>query len=110
MSNTTPIDYSILAARKISQFRQRMIDDMTVRNFAPNTMLAYLKQVSYFAQHFDHAAIDRYVNGSSMVDQSHLEVQRTRLAVVFAQISRAAHDTGHQGRIEMAGNVIETSA
>jgi integrase/recombinase XerD len=29
-----------------------MIDDMTVRNFAPNTMLCYLKQVSYFAQHF----------------------------------------------------------
>jgi integrase/recombinase XerD len=28
-----------------------MIDDMTVRNFAPNTMLCYLKQVTYFAQH-----------------------------------------------------------
>jgi integrase/recombinase XerD len=52
MSNTTPIDYSSLAARRISPLRQRMIDDMTVRNFAPNTMLAYLKQVSYFAQHF----------------------------------------------------------
>jgi hypothetical protein len=52
MSNTTPIDYSILAARRISPLRQRMIDDMTVRNFAPNTMLAYLKQVTYFAQHF----------------------------------------------------------
>ena len=32
--------------------RQRMIDDMMVRNFAPNLMLAYLKQVSYFARHF----------------------------------------------------------
>jgi integrase/recombinase XerD len=52
MSNTTPVDYSILAARRISPLRQRMIDDMMVRNFAPNTMLAYLKQVSYFAQHF----------------------------------------------------------
>jgi site-specific recombinase XerD len=52
MSNTTPIDYSSLAARRISPLRQRMIDDMTVRNFAPNTMLAYLKQVTYFAQHF----------------------------------------------------------
>jgi integrase len=52
MSNTTPVDYSILAARRISPLRQRMIDDMTVRNFAPNTMLAYLKQVSYFARHF----------------------------------------------------------
>jgi site-specific recombinase XerD len=53
MNNTTPADYPILAARRISPLRQRMIDDMTVRNFAPNTILAYLKQVSYFAQHFD---------------------------------------------------------
>lgn len=52
MSNTTSVDNPILAARKISPLRQRMIDDMTVRNFAPNTMLAYVKQVSYFAQHF----------------------------------------------------------
>ena len=29
-----------------------MIDDMSVRNLAPNTMTAYLKQVSYFSQHF----------------------------------------------------------
>jgi len=55
MSNTTSVDSPILAARKISPLRQRMIDDMTVRNFAPNTMLAYLKQVSYFAQHFDRS-------------------------------------------------------
>jgi integrase/recombinase XerD len=52
MSNTTSVDNPILAARKISPLRQRMIDDMTVRNFAPNTILCYLKQVSYFAQHF----------------------------------------------------------
>lgn len=52
MSNTTSVDNPILTARKISPLRQRMIDDMTVRNFAPNTILCYLKQVSYFAQHF----------------------------------------------------------
>src|ERR1700733_10384670 len=52
MSNTTSVDNPILAARKISPLRQRMIDDMTVRNFAPNTILCYLKQVSYFSQHF----------------------------------------------------------
>jgi hypothetical protein len=32
--------------------RQRMIDDMTVRNLAPNTMLCYLKQVHYLARYF----------------------------------------------------------
>ena len=52
MSNTPAVNYPILAARKVSPLRQRMIDDMTVRNFAPNTMTAYVKQVSYFAQHF----------------------------------------------------------
>jgi hypothetical protein len=55
-SNTTSVDNPILAARKISPLRQRMIDDMTVRNFAPNTILCYLKQVSYFAQHFEDPA------------------------------------------------------
>jgi len=30
MSNTTPVDYSILAARRISPLRQRMIDDMSI--------------------------------------------------------------------------------
>jgi hypothetical protein len=46
MSNTTSINYSIVAVRRISPLRQWMIADMTVRNFAPNTMLAYLKQVT----------------------------------------------------------------
>jgi site-specific recombinase XerD len=55
MSNNTPFEQSIPTARKISPLRQRMIDDMTVRNFAPNTMLAYLKQVSYFSRYFGKA-------------------------------------------------------
>jgi integrase/recombinase XerD len=52
MSTTPAVNCSILTARKISPLRQRMIDDMIVRNFAPNTMNLYLKQVSYFAQYF----------------------------------------------------------
>jgi integrase/recombinase XerD len=52
MSNTPSVENPIATARKISPLRQRMIDDMTVRNFAPNTITCYLKQVSYFAQHF----------------------------------------------------------
>ena len=52
MDNMTPLGCSILTARNVSPLRQRMIDDMTVRNFASNTMLAYLKQVSLFARHF----------------------------------------------------------
>ena len=33
--------------------RQRMIEDMTVRNLAPNTQDSYLRQVSLFSRHFN---------------------------------------------------------
>jgi hypothetical protein len=53
MSNTTPFGYPIPTARQVSPLRQRMIEDMTVRNFAPNTQVSYLHQVNLFARHFD---------------------------------------------------------
>ena len=52
MSNKTSFGYPIPTARKVSALRQRMIDDMTVRNFAPNTQESYLHQVSLFARYF----------------------------------------------------------
>jgi integrase/recombinase XerD len=52
MSTTTPFGYPIPAARRVSPLRQRMIEDMRVRNFAPNTQDSYLCQVSLFARHF----------------------------------------------------------
>jgi site-specific recombinase XerD len=52
MSNRKPSAYSIPPAGKVSALRQRMIDDMTVRNLAPNTILCYLKQVHYLARYF----------------------------------------------------------
>ena len=32
--------------------RQRMTEDMQVRNLSPNTQLSYLQQVALFARHF----------------------------------------------------------
>ena len=52
MGNRRPSAYSIPPAGRVSALRQRMIDDMTVRNLAPNTMLCYLKQVHYLARYF----------------------------------------------------------
>lgn len=52
MSNTTSFGYPIPTARKVSPLRQRMIEDMAVRNFAPNTQESYLGQVSQFARYF----------------------------------------------------------
>jgi len=49
MSNTT---YPTPTAHRISPLRQRMIEDMTVRNFAPGTQDIYVGQVSLFARHF----------------------------------------------------------
>lgn len=55
MSETTPFGYRIPTARKVSWLRQRMIEDMTVRNFAPNTQTSYLQQVGLFAKYFGRA-------------------------------------------------------
>jgi integrase/recombinase XerD len=53
MSNqTTPFGYPLPTARTVSALRQRMIEDMTVRNFALNTQETYLHQVTLFARHF----------------------------------------------------------
>jgi hypothetical protein len=68
MSNTTPFGIPIPAVRKISPLRQRMIDDMTVRNFAPNTVVNYLKQVSYFAGHFGRSPRTAVAQGKRRAD------------------------------------------
>ena len=36
----------------MTPLRQRMLEDMSIRNFAQNTQLSYLQQVSAFARHF----------------------------------------------------------
>ena len=40
----------------MTPLRQRMIEDMQVRNLAPHTQRAYLQQVSQFARHFRQVA------------------------------------------------------
>src|SRR5215211_1119203 len=37
----------------MTPLRQRMTEDMQVRNLAHNTQMAYLQQVSQFARHFN---------------------------------------------------------
>jgi site-specific recombinase XerD len=36
----------------MTPLRRRMIEDMRIRNLAPNTQRSYLEQVSRFARHF----------------------------------------------------------
>ena len=39
----------------MTPLRQRMLQDMGIRNFAVNTQLAYVQQISAFARHFDRS-------------------------------------------------------
>ena len=36
----------------MTPLRQRMLEDMSIRNLADNTQLSYLQQVSLYARHF----------------------------------------------------------
>ena len=36
----------------MNPLRQRMLDDMQIRNFAPGTQQAYIAAVAKYAQHF----------------------------------------------------------
>jgi len=37
----------------MTYLRQRMSEDMQIRNLSPNTQLSYVQQVSLFARYFD---------------------------------------------------------
>jgi site-specific recombinase XerD len=52
MSNLSSFGYPLPRARTVTPLRQRMIDDMVVRNLAVNTQECYLQQVRLFAQYF----------------------------------------------------------
>lgn len=39
----------------MTPLRQRMLEDMAIRNLAENTQSAYLQQVAAYARHFDRS-------------------------------------------------------
>jgi len=41
-----------LMTEQVSPLRQRMIDDMAIRNMSPNTQKAYIRAVKNFSKHF----------------------------------------------------------
>ncbi len=62
----------------MTPLRQRMLEDMGIRNFAENTQLSYVQQVSAFARYFDRSP-EELGPEQIRVYQSHL-VQTRRLA------------------------------
>src|SRR2546428_6794718 len=62
----------------MTPLRQRMLEDMGIRNFAENTQLSYVQQVSAFARYFDRSP-EELGPEQVRVYQSHL-VQTKKLA------------------------------
>ena len=63
----------------MTPLRQRMLEDMSIRNFAENTQLSYVQQVSAFARHFERSPEDL---GPEQVRayQAHLVIDRSLTA------------------------------
>jgi integrase/recombinase XerD len=44
------------SARRTTPLRQRIIEDMKIRNLSPDTIKAYVDRVAAFAKHFGRSA------------------------------------------------------
>ena len=67
-----------------------MIDDMTVRNLAPNTMLYYLKQAHYLVRYFRKSP--EQLSPEDISNVSKLKKQGKSLAETIAAKPTAAYD------------------
>jgi hypothetical protein len=63
--------------KAISPLRQRMIDDMKIRNMSPNTQKAYIRAVQNFSRHFGQPP-DRLTFEHVRQYQLHLSTDRGR--------------------------------
>jgi len=72
----------------MTPLRQRMLEDMSIRNLAQNTQLSYLQQVNAYAQHFHRSPADL---GPEQVRayQAYL-VERRKLAPGSLSVATAA--------------------
>ena len=59
----------------MTPLRQRMLEDMSIRNFAENTQLSYVQQISAFARFFDRSP-EELGPEQVRVYQSHLVIDR----------------------------------
>jgi integrase/recombinase XerD len=72
----------------MTPLRRRMIDDMTLRNFTPQTIKAYVRCVARFAQHF-HTSPDHLGSEQVRVYLLHL-VQQRRVSRSYYKLTRCA--------------------
>src|SRR5437763_8107976 len=69
--------------RPMTPLRQRMLEDMQIRNYSPHTIDGYLRYVAQFAKHF-HTSPDRLGSEHIRTYQLHL-LQRQVSESIFIQ-------------------------
>ena len=72
------------AARPITPLRQRMIDDMTIRNLSPTTQASYLHWVKSFARH-----IGRSPDQAGSEDVRAFQLHLVRRKIAWATLNQA---------------------
>ena len=68
-------------SEQISPLRQRMIDDMAIRNMSPNTQKAYIRAVKNFSLHFRKSP-DRLTFENVRTYQLHLVARGLQAATI----------------------------
>src|SRR5499427_8439120 len=71
--------------RPLTPLRQRMLEDMQIRNYSPHTIDAYLRSVAQFAKHF-HASPDRLGPEHIRTYQLHLLQQQVSESVFIQTV------------------------
>ena len=71
--------------RPLTPLRQRMLDDLQIRNDSPHTVDAYLRSVAQFAKHF-HTAPDRLDAEHVRTYQLHLLHQQASKSIFIQTV------------------------
>jgi hypothetical protein len=48
---------SVTEVSPMTALRQRMLEDLRIRNYAPTTVACYIRSVAEFAQHFNKSPV-----------------------------------------------------